>query len=245
MTLLVGSANDLHCFGLRDFLSRNQVVDRWLDSDSPVMACDVPAGIEHRPLPGGEVLCQPSVREVTRRVGLQVEPQLGEYDVVIVGGGPAGLTAAVYGASEGLCTLLLDKEAPGGQAGTSSRIDNYLGFPTGLSGSELSSRALRQARRFGAEVVTTREVTALEPGAKCHTLVLDSGDRVRARSAVLALGVEWRQLPLPDAERFVGRGLWYGAARTEAPGTRGKDVYLIGGGNSAGQPAMFFSNYAE
>ncbi|THF87087.1 cyclic nucleotide-binding domain-containing protein [Deinococcus sp. KSM4-11] len=247
-TLLVGSADDLRCFRLREFLSRNQVAFRWLDPESPVMACDLPP-LEAGPLPavilpGGEVLRQPDVQEVARRVGLQVEPHLPEYDVVIVGGGPAGLAAAVYGASEGLCTLLLDKEAPGGQAGTSSRIENYLGFPTGLSGAELSARALRQARRFGAEVVITREVTALEPGETGHTVVLDGGDRVQAQNVVLAMGVEWRKLPLPDAGRFVGRGLWYGAARTEAPGTRGKDVYLIGGGNSAGQAAMFFSNYA-
>ncbi|GGR93471.1 FAD-dependent oxidoreductase [Deinococcus sedimenti] len=250
VTMLVGSADDLHCFGLRDFLSRNQVVFRWLDPGAPTLSCAVPAGVTDGPLPAvvlpdGEVLRQPSVRDVARRVGLQVDPTCDEYDVVILGGGPAGLAAAVYGASEGLCTLLVEKEAPGGQAGTSSRIENYLGFPTGLSGGELSARALRQARRFGADVITTREASALEPGDDRHEVVLDGGTRVRARSVVLTVGVAWRRLPLPDAERFVGRGVWYGAARTEAPGTRGKDVYLIGGGNSAGQAAMFFSNYAR
>lgn len=250
VTLLVGSADDLSCFGLRDFLSRNQVVFRWLDPGAPALARDIPAGIEDGPLPavilpGGEVLRRPDVREVARRVGLQVEPTLDRYDVVILGGGPAGLAAAVYGASEGLCTLLVERQAPGGQAGTSSRIENYLGFPTGLSGGELSARALRQARRFGAEVVT-REVTALEPSPDGgHTVVLDGDLRVGARSVVITTGVEWRALPLRDAARFVGRGVWYGAARTEAPGTRGKDVYLIGGGNSAGQAALFFSNYAR
>ncbi|AWT36383.1 hypothetical protein GCM10008956_15690 [Deinococcus arenae] len=250
VTLLVGSADDLHCFGLRDFLSRNQVVFRWLDPGTPTLACEIPTGVEAGPLPAvvlpdGEVLVRPSVRDLAPRVGLQVEPTLEEYDVVIVGGGPAGLAAAVYGASEGLCTLLIEKEAPGGQAGTSSRIENYLGFPTGLSGGELSARALRQARRFGAEVVTTREVAALTPGPDAHEVQLDGGTRVRARSVVLTMGVSWRALPLSGTERFVGRGVWYGAARTEAPGTRGKDVYLIGGGNSAGQAAMFFSNYAR
>ncbi|WP_371809859.1 FAD-dependent oxidoreductase [Deinococcus sp. JMULE3] len=250
VTLLVGSADDLHCFGLRDFLSRNQVVFRWLDPASSALTCVLPAGVLDGPLPAvvlpdGEVLRQPSVRDVATRVGLQVQPEHDEYDVVIVGGGPAGLAAAVYGASEGLCTLLIEKEAPGGQAGTSSRIENYLGFPTGLSGAELSARALRQARRFGAEVVLTREVAALTPGPDGHEVRLDGGTRVRARSVVLTMGVSWRTLPLPDAARFVGRGVWYGAARTEAPGTRGKNVYLIGGGNSAGQAAMFFSNYAR
>ncbi|GGN37755.1 FAD-dependent oxidoreductase [Deinococcus daejeonensis] len=250
VTTLVGSADDLHCFGLRDFLSRNQVVFRWLDPGTPTLACEIPTGVEAGPLPtvvlpDGEVLVQPSVRDLAPRVGLQVEPTLEEYDVVIVGGGPAGLAAAVYGASEGLCTLLIEKEAPGGQAGTSSRIENYLGFPTGLSGGELSARALRQARRFGAEVVTTREVAGIRPGQGTHEVLLDGGTRVRARSVVLTMGVSWRTLPLPGTERFVGRGVWYGAARTEAPGTRGKDVYLIGGGNSAGQAAMFFSNYAR
>ncbi|GHF37907.1 thioredoxin reductase (NADPH) [Deinococcus metalli] len=247
---VVGHADDLHCFDLRDFLSRNQVMYRWLDPGAPALACDIPPGVEDGALPavllpGGDMLRRPSVRELAVRVGLQVDPHQEAYDVVILGGGPAGLAAAVYGASEGLCTLLVEKQAPGGQAGTSSRIENYLGFPTGLSGAELSARALRQARRFGAEVVTTREATALEPGRGEHTVVLDGDTRVVARSVVLAMGVEWRKLPLPDAERFVGRGVWYGAARTEAPGTRGKDVYLIGGGNSAGQAAMFFANYAR
>lgn len=250
VTLLVGSRDDLACYGLREFLSRNQVLFRWLDPGDEGLAAFISGTVGEGPLPAvvlpdGEVLRRPQVRELAGRVGLQVKPERDEYDVVILGGGPAGLAAAVYGASEGLCTLLVEKQAPGGQAGASSRIENYLGFPTGLTGDELSARALRQARRFGAEVVTTREATALRPGERAHTVVLDGGEEVRARTVVLATGVEWRTLPLPGAGTLTGRGVWYGAARTEAPSTRDKDVYLIGGGNSAGQAAMFFANYAR
>ncbi|GBF06130.1 cyclic nucleotide-binding protein [Deinococcus aerius] len=250
MALLVGGSDDLACYGLRELLSRNQVLFRWLDPGDPTLAAQIPAEVAGGALPAvvlpdGTVLRRPRPRELAGRVGLQVTPGRAEYDVVILGGGPAGLAAAVYGASEGLCTLLVEKQAPGGQAGASSRIENYLGFPTGLSGDELSARALRQARRFGAEVVTTREATALRPGADAHTVVLDGGEEVRARTVVLATGVEWRTLPLPGAGTLTGRGVWYGAARTEAPSTRGKDVYLIGGGNSAGQAAMYFANYAR
>lgn len=255
--LVIGGAADVNCSGLRDFLSRNQVAYRWLSPDNAEQACDIPpqAAEVAQPsvvLPDGEVLSRPRLREVAEKLGLNVTPELEEYDVVTVGGGPAGLAAAVYGASEGLCTLMIEREAPGGQAGTSSRIENYLGFPSGLTGSELTSRALRQARRFGAELVTIREVERLIPAgegsegdATRHTIILDNDQRMLARSVILAMGVQWRKLALPAAERFVGRGLWYGAARTEAPSTRGKDVYLIGGGNSAGQAAMYFSNYAE
>jgi thioredoxin reductase (NADPH) len=250
LTVLVGENDDLVCFGLREFLSRNGVLFRWLDPADPVLASLIPASARGQPmplaiLPSGEVVIRPSLPELARHVGLQTAPQLPEYDVVILGGGPAGLAAAVYGASEGLCTLLVEKQAPGGQAGTSSRIENYLGFPNGLSGSELSARALRQARRFGAEVITTREAVGLHPGSEAHTVVLDGGDEVRARTVILTTGVEWRTLDLEGAGRLTGRGLWYGAARTEAPTTRGKEVYLVGGGNSAGQAAMYFASYAE
>lgn len=264
LTLLIGSRAEPGCSGLRDFLARNQVPFRWLDPEEPALAALIPPEAAHLPqpvviLPGAEVLTRPSLRELAVKVGLQVDPERSEYDVVILGGGPAGLAAAVYGASEGLCTLLIEKHAPGGQAGTSSRIENYLGFPTGLSGDDLSARALRQARRFGAEVVTTREAVSVTPsptpGKGCHVVTLDGiegtgpeekgGERIQARTVIVSTGVEWRPLPLPKAEQLSGRGLWYGAARTEASGTRGKDVYLIGGGNSAGQAAMHFSGYAE
>jgi thioredoxin reductase (NADPH) len=167
--------------------------------------------------------------------------------VAIVGGGPAGLAAAVYGASEGLATVLIEREAPGGQAGTSSRIENYLGFPIGLSGDELGARALQQARRFGTEILVAREVVGVDPGQVGveHAVLLDGGERVRARSVVLASGVSWRRLEVPGAEGLVGRGIYYGAARTEALNCQGQHVFLVGGGNSAGQAAMFFASYAR
>jgi thioredoxin reductase (NADPH) len=191
------------------------------------------------------VLVAPTLRELACALDLRVDPSSDAYDVVIVGGGPAGLAAAVYGSSEGLRTLMIEREAPGGQAGTSSRIENYLGFPAGLSGADLGARALEQATRLGAEIVVTRSAEAIEPSAGEHVVVLDEGSRVRARAVVLALGVTWRTLPIDGIERFTGRGVYYGAARAEAPTTRGKDAYLIGGGNSAGQAALFFSEYAR
>ena len=166
-----------------------------------------------------------------------------------MGGGPAGLAAAVYGASEGLRTLLIERMACGGQAGTSSRIENYLGFPAGLGGEELSARACQQALRLGAELLITHSVTALQPGdpesAAPHLLVLDDGTRVSARAVVLATGVEWQRLAVPGIERLVGHGVHYGAARSEALRLQGQTVHLIGGGNSAGQAALLFSNYAD
>ncbi|MDB5045989.1 MAG: pyridine nucleotide-disulfide oxidoreductase [Deinococcus sp.] len=254
VTLLIGSRAEPGCSQLRDFLARNQVLFRWLDPEEPALAALIPPEVAAGPqpaviLPGGGVLIRPTLRQLAVQVGLQVHPERSEYDVIILGGGPAGLAAAVYGASEGLCTLLVEKHAPGGQAGTSSRIENYLGFPTGLSGDDLSARALRQARRFGAEVVTTREAVAVipsaQPGQGCHVITLDGGERLQARTVIVSTGVEWRPLPLARAGELSGRGVWYGAARTEASATRGKDVYLIGGGNSAGQAAMYFSGYAE
>jgi len=186
---------------------------------------------------------QPTTRELANAVGLQTEPHQDDYDAIVIGGGPAGLAAAVYGASEGLLTLMIERESPGGQAGTSSRIENYLGFPTGLSGDDLGVRALEQARRLGAEVVVTRDVCGIDPSPK--TVTLDGGRVLRARTIVLATGVSWRALALPGIERLTGIGVYYGAARSEALNTTGKDVYLIGGGNSAGQAAMFFANYAS
>jgi thioredoxin reductase (NADPH) len=200
---------------------------------------------------GGARLEAPSFRQAAHALGLQTEPRHDVYDVVIVGGGPAGLAAAVYGASEGLCTLLVERVACGGQAGMSSRIENYLGFPAGLTGDELSLRARQQATRFGAELLVARTVKSLEvrdaaPGDEAaRTIVLDDGTRVDTDAVILATGVQWRRLDVPDIERFAGRGVYYGAARTDALGMRARRVHLIGGGNSAGQAAMLFSSYAD
>ena len=247
-TLLIGHPADLACHDLRQFLAGNHIPFRWLNPDDPAAVPLIPTGASDGypivALADGAILKNPSNREVAERFGLQTAPRQSIYDVVIVGGGPAGLAAAVYGASEGLRALMIEREAPGGQAGTSSRIENYLGFPTGLSGDELGSRALQQARRFGTEIVVARNVRHLDVADTGSCVRLDDGESVQARTILLAMGVSWRTLAVPGAAALVGRGIYYGAARTEALGVRGKDVYLIGGGNSAGQAAMFFANYA-
>jgi thioredoxin reductase (NADPH) len=250
---IVGHRYDIACHRLRDFLARNHVLFRWLDPTRPDLAGEAPppqAGDRYPVvvLTDGRKLVTPTLRELADALGLATAPRPALYDVAIVGAGPAGLAAAVYGASEGLSTLLVEREAPGGQASTSSRIENYLGFPTGVSGDELGGRALRQARRFGAELVVTREGIALDParaGDGAHAITLDGGERVRARSVVLTTGVAWRELDVPGADALVGRGIYYGAARTEALSCTGQHVFLVGGGNSAGQAAMFFANYAS
>jgi thioredoxin reductase (NADPH) len=249
-TLLIGRPVDLECYDLRQFLNGNQIAYRWIDPDNPNTSHAIPPEAAEGPypllvLPDGIVLKNPRRRELADRLGLQTMPTRSVYDVVIVGGGPAGLAAAVYGASEGLETLMIEREAPGGQAGTSSRIENYLGFPTGLSGDDLSARALQQARRFGAEIVVARSVRSLHSEADRHCVDLDADTTVQARTILLATGVAWRTLATPGADALVGRGIYYGAARTEALSVRDKDVYLIGGGNSAGQAAMFFTSYAR
>ena len=176
-------------------------------------------------------------------LALATEAAAAEYDTVIVGGGPAGLAAAVYGASEGLNTIVVEREAPGGQAGASARIENYLGFPSGVSGDELATRALQQARRLGAEIVVTRSITRIDaPRRHVH---LDNGDVLQARTIVLACGVSWRHLSVEGFDRLIGKGISYGAARSEASNTHGLDVHIVGAGNSAGQAALFFSNHAR
>ena len=250
---IIGHRYDLACHDLRDFLARNRVQFRWHDpreAEARVGLSPVPQADEIYPvvvLSDGSRLITPSFREVAERLGLGTVPAQARYDVTIVGGGPAGLAAAVYGASEGLCTLLIEREAPGGQAGTSSRIENYLGFPTGISGDDLGLRALKQAMRFGVEIVVARDVVGVAPDidGKALAVLLDGGDRVETRSIIIATGVAWRELEVVGADRMVGRGIYYGAARTEALNTRGRDIFLIGGGNSAGQAAMFFANYAR
>jgi thioredoxin reductase (NADPH) len=258
---LVGQRWDPACHELRDFLARNRVTFTWVDLADEGAAARVPGGFaDGTPCPllvleDGTRLMGPSLREAadhipTLRTRPSVSAAEGCYDVVIVGGGPAGLAASVYGASEGLKTVLIEKLAPGGQAGTSTRIENYLGFPVGLSGDELSIRALRQAKRFEAEIVCAREAISLTPrGAdgdnSTHMIGLDGDDCLRARAVVVATGVSWRRLRAEGVDRLIGRGVYYGAARTEAQRTRGRHIHLLGGGNSAGQAAMWFSNYAD
>jgi thioredoxin reductase (NADPH) len=191
----------------------------------------------------GTTIVQPSLREVADGLGLQTQPADTEYDTVVIGGGPAGLAAAVYGASEGLRTIVVEQIAPGGQAGTSSRIENYLGFPSGVSGDELGRRALQQAKRLGAEILVTRSITGID--AATRTVSLDGGDVLHTHTIIVATGVTWRHLPIEDFERLVGKGIYYGAVRSEAPATHGLDVHIVGAGNSAGQAALFFANHAS
>jgi thioredoxin reductase (NADPH) len=236
------------CRDLRRFLARNQISFEQLAPASPDLEArwpDAPSAASCAVvrLAGGEVLVGPKPRELAERLGLQTQPRLPLYDVAIVGGGPAGLAAAVYGASEGLSTIVIEREAPGGQAGTSSRIENYLGFPNGVSGDELASRALQQARRLGAEILVTRDVERLDPAA--HQVVLDGGETVCARSLVLSTGVSWRRLNAPGVERLIGKGVFYGAARSEASNAAGLDVCLVGAGNSAGQAALHLATHAR
>jgi thioredoxin reductase (NADPH) len=240
---------DSTCTDLRRFLARNQITYEWVTPDAPDLARRWPAS---RPadvdcpvlrLADGALMTRPNARDLAQRLGLQIRPNFAEYDTVIIGGGPAGLAAAVYGASEGLRTLVVEREAPGGQAGTSSRIENYLGFPSGVSGDELASRALQQARRLGAEILVTRSVSRIDPDTR--QIFLDGEESVGARTIVLATGVTWRRLVIEGFDRLIGKGIYYGAARSEAGATHGLDVHLIGAGNSAGQAALFFANYAR
>jgi thioredoxin reductase (NADPH) len=247
--IVLGHRGEAACTELRRFLDRNQVRFRWLQPDVPADA-DEWSG----PLPGtedcpalrvvnGKTVLRPQLRRVAELLDIPTEPEAAEYDTVIVGAGPAGLAAAVYGASEGLRTIVIEREAPGGQAGTSSRIENYLGFPSGVSGDELSSRALHQARRLGAEILVTREITRIDP--ETRQVHLDGGDVLRARTIILACGVAWRKVTVEGFERLASKGIFYGAARSEAHSTHGHDIHIIGAGNSAGQAALFFSTYAR
>ena len=246
---LIGHRWDTACGDLRRFLARNQISFNWLTPDAPELSTFWPGP---RPpaddghvvrLADGTVIERPEVRDLANRLGVQTRARAAEYDVAIVGGGPAGLAAAVYGASEGLRTIVVEREAPGGQAGTSSRIENYLGFPSGISGDELASRALQQARRLGAEILVTRSVARIDPTMR--EVLLDGDDVVRARTFILATGVTWRRLAIDGFDRLIGKGVYYGAARSEASATHGQDVYLVGAGNSAGQAALHFANHAR
>jgi len=239
---------------VKDLLAGNHVPYRWLDveRDADAQALLAASGITAAPerLPvvvtaSGKALEAPSNAELAAEIGLVTHPELPFYDLTIIGAGPAGLAAAVYGASEGLRTVLIERQAPGGQAGQSSRIENYLGFPTGVSGAELARRALTQARRFGAEMITVQEACALEARGPARVVRLSSGAELSSHAVLIATGVSYRRLEAPGFEQFVGRGIYYGASVAEAQGTRNQDVYIIGGANSAGQAAVYFSRFAR
>ncbi|RJK98449.1 response regulator [Vallicoccus soli] len=250
-TKLVGHRLSGPSHALRDFLARNQVPYRWYAADEPeggrLLAAaglgpdDVPVVVT----PDGRALARPAPGDVAAAVGLSTAPAEDFYDLVIVGGGPAGLGAAVYGASEGLRTVLVEREATGGQAGQSSRIENYLGFPDGVSGAQLTDRARRQAAKFGAEVLTTREAVGLEARGPARLVRLDDGSAVAAHAVILATGVSYRRLGVPGEDAVCGAGLFYGSAAVEAPACRGQDVIVVGGANSAGQAAVFLSREAK
>jgi thioredoxin reductase (NADPH) len=250
-TKVIGHRWSARSSEVREFLARNQVPYRWYASDEPegqrLLAA---AGADGRALPvvitpDGDPLIEPADAELASRVGLATTPAKDFYDLVIVGGGPAGLGAAVYGASEGLRTVLVEQLATGGQAGQSSRIENYLGFPDGVSGAQLTSRARRQAKRFGAEVLTTREVTGLEVRGSARQVTFADGTSIDAHTVLLATGVSYRRLRAPGLDELTGRGVYYGSALTEATACLDQDVYIVGGANSAGQAALFLSRYAK
>jgi thioredoxin reductase (NADPH) len=247
--IVVGHRWDASCAELRHFLDRNQITFKWIMPDAPdaVEQWGGPLPVEGDcptiRVVDGKTVVRPQLRRVAELLGLATEAAAAEYDAVIIGAGPAGLASAVYGASEGLRTIVVEREAPGGQAGTSSRIENYLGFPSGVSGDELASRALQQARRLGAEILVTRSITRID--AATRQVHLDGGDVLRARTIILACGVAWRQLSIEGFDRLAGKGIFYGAARSEAANAHGLDVHIVGAGNSAGQAAMFFSTHAR
>jgi thioredoxin reductase (NADPH) len=240
------------CHQAKDFLARNRIPYQWLDIEKDAEAKELVEAVSAEParlpvvfFPDGEVLVEPSNRTLAEKCGLHTQATEPLYDVIIVGAGPAGLGAAVYGASEGLRTLMIDKEATGGQAGTSSRIENYLGFPKGLSGADLAQRATAQAQRLGAEIVTAREVAEVRVEDPYRIVAFRDGTELACRALVLATGVSVRTLDAPGVKELTGAGIYYGAALTEAAYYEGEQVFVVGGANSAGQGAMFFSRYAS
>jgi thioredoxin reductase (NADPH) len=245
---IFGRNKDSDCPHIRTFLSANRIPYEWVDRDRYPER--VPPGISEDPdcpavtVDGRLFIKPPTTREVAEALQLQTTPSRESYDVLIVGAGPAGMAAGVYGASEGLTVLMVERCACGGQAGTSSRIENYLGFPEGISGGDLTGRGFKQATRFGVEVALTRSVEKLTPTSDGYLCELDGGQTVLARAVVLAIGVDWRRLQANGEDRLLGRGICYGAARQEATDVVGKKVFIVGGGNSAGQAAMFLSSYA-
>jgi thioredoxin reductase (NADPH) len=247
---VIGHRWSARSYEVRDFLARNLVPFRWYLAEDPeahrLMAA---AGVGDDKLPvvitaDGTAMIEPSDAELAQHVGLATTPSTDFYDLIVVGGGPAGLGAAVYGGSEGLRTVLVERRATGGQAGTSSRIENYLGFPDGVSGEQLTERARRQAVKFGVELLTARDVVALEQRGNAKVVRFDDGSEIAGHTVILATGVSYRMLEAPGLTEFTGRGVYYGAATTEGPSCRSQDVYIVGGANSAGQAAMYFCRYA-
>ena len=243
-------------YELRDFLARNQVPYQWIDVELAESDPEVrglvnslgPEAAQSLPLilfPDGARLAEPPLPAVADKIGLRTRAQTNFYDLAIVGGGPAGLAAAVYGASEGLRTVIIEREAPGGQAGLSSRIENYLGFPSGLTGSDLARRAVAQAKRFGVEILSPQEATGIRIDGPYRYLKLADGSEISCHVLLLAMGVQWRTLGVPGIDRLQGAGVYYGGGTSEAISCKGETVYVIGGANSAGQAAMHFSKFAE
>jgi thioredoxin reductase (NADPH) len=250
-TKVVGHRWSARSSGVREFLARNQVPYRWYASDEPegrrLLAA---AGADGLALPvvftpDGQALVEPTDADLASRVGLATTPSKDFYDLIVIGGGPAGLGAAVYGASEGLRTVLVERTATGGQAGQSSRIENYLGFPDGVSGAQLTDRARRQAAKFGAEILTTRDVIGLDINGSARSVRFADGSAIDAHTVILATGVSYRQLTAPGVEELTGRGVYYGSALTEAAACTGQDVFIVGGANSAGQAAVYLSHGAK
>ena len=252
---VIGTRWSRHCYEMREFLARNQIPYQWLDIESAERDAETARtiaahreGLNRLPvvlLTDGATLVDPSQGEFADRLGLRTHSDTSSFDLAIVGGGPAGLAAGVYGASEGLKTVIVERRAPGGQAGLSSRIDNYLGFPSGLSGNDLARRAVAQARRFGAEILAPQEVVQVRSQGPYRVITLADGGELSCHAIVIASGVQWRKLDVPGIERLRGAGVYYGAAPTEALSCREEDVYIVGGANSAGQAAIHFARYAK
>src|SRR5246127_3974640 len=252
---LLGTRWSPRSYELRDFLARNHVPYQWIDveysaNDPETKRLLEALGPESTNIPivlfpDGTKLLQSAPAQVAQKVGLRTRAQTTFYDLAIVGGGPAGLAAAVYGASEGLHTVIIEREAPGGQAGMSSRIENYLGFPTGLSGGDLARRAVVQAKRFGVEILSPQEVSSARTEGPYRILKLADGNEISCHALMIATGVQWRRLDAPGVDRLQGAGVYYGGGATEALSCKGEIVYVVGGANSAGQAAMNFAKYAE
>ncbi|MFZ0734511.1 MAG: FAD-dependent oxidoreductase [Candidatus Sulfotelmatobacter sp.] len=252
---VLGTRWSPRCYELRDFLARSHVPYQWIDVETSANDPETKRLVEalgpdanELPVvlfPDGAKLLNSAPTEVAQKVGLRTRSETSFYDLAIVGGGPAGLAAAVYGASEGLKTVIVEREAPGGQAGMSSRIENYLGFPTGLSGGDLARRAVAQARRFGVEILAPQSVVNLRTEGSYRIIKLADENEISCHALMIATGVQWRKLNAPGIERLQGAGVYYGGGTTEALSCKGEMVYVVGGANSAGQAAMNFSKYAE